>query len=323
MPERFDAEVTIRRRRFVNDENGFAVLDAEHDGGEIVLVGPLIHLEERERAHVIGVLVSDSRYGEQVKVSEAIPLGPDDRAGVIAYLRRVKNIGHKRAEALVTRLGEERVLDAIDRDPVAAFRLVGLNAHRASAAAACWNDLRTTRRLHMLLAPHGLAYLVKRLSDEYGAIALRVVTENPYELTRVYGAGFKVADRIALAGPGDPLRGEGPPGRTAAALLYALSEAESRGGSTCLPLARLLGAAAELLGHPAPEAAVELLVEDGDLVRDGDWVYRTATWELERELAARVREMIGGRRAGGRLKPVKLGAVGGGGDGRLSLTAEQ
>ncbi len=127
MPEVFDAEVTIRRQRFANDDNGFAVLDAEHDGDEIVLVGPLIHLEANERAHITGVWITDSRYGEQVKVSEARPLAPSDTAGITAYLRRIKNIGDKRAKTLVERFGEQEVLEAIDREPAAAFRQVGLN----------------------------------------------------------------------------------------------------------------------------------------------------------------------------------------------------
>ena len=41
MSEPFDSEVTIRRQRFANAENGFAVLDAESEDGPIVLVGPL------------------------------------------------------------------------------------------------------------------------------------------------------------------------------------------------------------------------------------------------------------------------------------------
>ncbi len=325
VPESFDAEVTIRRQRFVNDENGFAVLDAERDGDEIVLVGPLIHLEAGERAHVKGVWVSDSRYGDQVKVSEAQPLAPRDSAAIIGYLRRIRNIGEKRAQALVKRFGEAEVFDAIDREPAAAFRGVGLNPFRAEEAAHSWNELRATRRLHMLLAPHGLAYLVKRLSDQYPATAHRVVTENPYELTRVYGVGFRVADRIAHAARADRgAEGEEIPGRVSAALVHTLSEAEGRGGSTCLPLARLLSAAGELLGETPPAEAVETLVEDGDLVRDGDWIYRRVTWELEQELAQRVAELIGPAR-GEKLRAIDgdADALSGGRDGALELTPEQ
>ncbi len=56
MADPFDSEVTIRRQRFANSDNGFAVLDADSDDGPIVLVGPLIHLENGERAHITGIL---------------------------------------------------------------------------------------------------------------------------------------------------------------------------------------------------------------------------------------------------------------------------
>ena len=146
MAELFDSEVTVRRRRFANDDNGFAVLDADGADGPVVLVGPLIHLENGERAHVTGTVVTDSRYGEQVQVAEARPLPPEDGAALVSYLRRIKNIGEKRAQRLIDRYGAERVLDAIDEEPAAAFRRVGLNPFRAQEAAASWNELRTIRR---------------------------------------------------------------------------------------------------------------------------------------------------------------------------------
>ena len=63
-------------------------------GDPLVLVGPLIHLEERERAHVVGTWVDDSRYGPQVKVAEALPLPPADAADAgRAICVRVKHVG--------------------------------------------------------------------------------------------------------------------------------------------------------------------------------------------------------------------------------------
>ena len=72
----FEDEVVVRRRRWASAESGFAVLDADRDGDEIVLVGPLAHLEERERARVRGVWKEDRRYGLQVVVSLAEPIAP-------------------------------------------------------------------------------------------------------------------------------------------------------------------------------------------------------------------------------------------------------
>jgi exodeoxyribonuclease V alpha subunit len=279
----FDEEVTVRRTRYASDATGWAVVDADDDEGErVVLVGPLVHLEERERARVLGTWVDDSRYGLQVKVSEARPLPPTDAETAIAYLRRIKHVGDKRAAQLTASFGATDVLDAIDRDPEAAFRSAGLRGLRAQEAAGSWQALRVSRRLHLLLAPHGLGYLVRRIQAEYGSGAHRVVSERPYELTSVFGVGFVIADRIARAA------GEAQPReRARAGALHLLAEAE-RGGSTCMPARTLYEELGRLLGAAAPED----LLEDEAFVREGPWVYRAVTAELEAELAERVDALL-------------------------------
>ncbi len=292
--------MTVRRTRFVSADSGWAVVEAaEEDGTPIVLVGPLIHLEDGERAHVVGTSVQDSRYGPQVKVTEAMPLAPTDAdvPTAIAYLIRVKHVGVKRATALVESYGAGAVFDVIDRDPHAAFTAAGIRRGRVAEATRSWEKLRVTRRLHLLLAPNGLARLVAPIEKTYGPSAHRIVSERPYELTSVFGVGFITADRIARR-LGVALDS---PDRTRAAVLHVLSEAE-RGGSTCMPADLLLTGATELLGSPpATEPALDGFVDDGDLVRDGQWIYRTETAELEAELAERVQELVEGS-AGDRLR---------------------
>src|SRR5215216_5454669 len=195
----FDDEVLIVRRRWESEETGFAVLDSDRGGDEIVLVGTIAHLEERERVRVAGVWQDDRRYGLQVKVSRAEPLPPSGATALIAYLRRVKHVGGVRAARLFDRFGDE-VLDAFDRDPAAAFRSLGLSPRRTNEALRSWSALRSTRTLHLLLAPHGLTWLVPRIVAEYGDRAHEVVRRRPYDLTSVFGVGFHTADRIARAG---------------------------------------------------------------------------------------------------------------------------
>lgn len=294
----FAAEVVVRGQRFANEESGFAVLDCEADGSHVVLVGPLAHLEQRERATVTGTWVRDPRYGPQVKVREAHPLAPADEDALIAYLRRVRHVGPRRAAALYEAHGDG-VLQAIDADPRAAFAHAGLSAARAGEAARSWDALRATRGLHLLLAPHGLAHLAGRIHRHYGDRAYRVVAERPYELTAVFGVGFQTADAIAR-GVGVP---PDSPARARAALLHVLAEAE-RDGSTCLPEGALRAAAGELLGPAggaAPDdASIREMADAGDLELDRDdeadeprlWVYRAETAALERELAARVHALL-------------------------------
>jgi exodeoxyribonuclease V alpha subunit len=304
----FDAEVTVRRTRFANDASGWAVVEAATaDGAPLVLVGPLIHLEDRERVQVVGEWVEDARFGRQVKVSEAIPLPPSDAEALIGYLRRVRHVGVKRAERLVERYGADEVLAEIDRDPRGAFSSVGIRGAAADQAGEAWDALRVTRRLHLLLAPHGLGYLVTRIQEAYGDSAHRVVGENPYELTSVFGVGFGLADRIArAAASGAPSGHE----RARAGLLHLLAEAE-RGGSTCVALEPLLFSLHELLGPDqagVSETLVDELVGAGDLERVEDWIYRAPTARLEAELA----ELVAGLLAtepSGRLKDPEAEAI--------------
>jgi exodeoxyribonuclease V alpha subunit len=284
----FDAELTVRRIRYVNEDNGWAVIDGTgEDGDELVIVGTLGHLERGERVQVKGHWVDDPRYGPQVKVDQAIPIAPADAESVAIYLVRVKHVGVKRAARLIDRYGAAGVIDQIDSDPRAVLASAGLRGQALADACASWERLRLTRRLHLLLAPHGLSYLVMRIHESYGDSAHQVVTRRPYELTSVFGVGFLIADRIARSldcSPEDPERSR-------AGALHLLSEAE-RGGSTCMPRGALLSELRRLLGSDVEPDAIDELVQAGDLVRSGEWIYRAETAELEAELAERVRRML-------------------------------
>ena len=286
----FDDEVDVVRLRWSSDETGFAVVDADRDGDEIVLVGTLAHLEPRERVRVRGTWQEDRRFGLQVHVREAAPLPPSGDAALLAYLKRVRHIGAGRAGKLLDRHGDG-VLAAIDRDPGAAFRWAGLNPRRVNEAVRSWDALRSTRALHLLLAPHGLAWLVPRIEKEHGERAYGVVRERPYDLTSVFGVGFATADAIARAAG----VAADSPARARAAVLHVLAEAE-REGSTCLPVGELAPGAAALLGFPPDAALLDAMAGDGALVLEPDggevWAYRPATAALEAELAGQVRALL-------------------------------
>src|SRR5215218_6721818 len=290
----FAAEVLIRIERFANPQTGFAVLDADHGGRLVVLVGPIAHLEVGERVRVEGSWRHDKRFGPQVRVASAEPVAPSGDAALGAYLRRVRHVGKARAEQLLRAHGDD-VLAAVDRDPQAAFRALGLSPRRTGEAVRSWDELRSTRELHLLLAPHGLGWLVPRIDEHYDGRGHRVVRERPYDLTAVFGVGFHVADAIARTQGADP----DSAARARAGLIYVLAEAE-RAGSTCLPVPALASAAGELLGTAVDAHTLGAMAERGELVLEpgaGDalWAYRPETAALEAELAGLMRELAGGR----------------------------
>jgi exodeoxyribonuclease V alpha subunit len=205
----FQDEVMIRRRRWASRETGFAVIDADRAGDEIVLVGTIAHLEERERVRISGLWQEDRRYGMQIKVTTAEPLAPAGEPALLAYLKRVRHVGGTRAARLLDLYGEA-VLEVIDRDPHAAFRRLGLGRGRIPEAVKSWDGLRSSRALHLLLAPHGLAWLVTRIENHYGAGAYRVVRERPYDLTSVFGVGSRSPTRSRARSTSPPARRRGP-----------------------------------------------------------------------------------------------------------------
>ena len=248
----FDAEVTVRRTRYVSDATGWAVLDASTATAAAGRARrPARHLEERERAHVIGTWVDDSRYGRQVKVSEAHPLPPDDAETLIAYLCRVKHVGKKRAQELIDRYGTAGVLDAIDRDPRRRSRRSGCAANGSPQAAQSWAALRVTRQLHLLLAPHGLAYLVARIHAEYGSSAPPRGARAPLR------ADERVRRRLPARRP-DRARHRGPADSRERARAGVAAPALARPSAAAAPACRSIAAdrnARELLGRAARRGA--------------------------------------------------------------------
>src|SRR3954452_3397631 len=129
---RFEDEVDVRRVRFAAADTGFAVVEADRDGDEVVLVGHLAPLAPGERVAVSGTWQDDRRFGMQVRAERAEPFGPSGAAAIVGYLERVKNIGPARAARLYRDHGDH-VLDVIDADPRRAFKDAGLGPRQAAA----------------------------------------------------------------------------------------------------------------------------------------------------------------------------------------------
>ena len=296
----FAAEVLIRIERFANPETGFAVLDADHDGQLVVLVGPLAHLEVRERVRVEGTWRHDKRYGPQVRVASAEPVGPSGEAALTAYLRArpARGQGARRAAAARATARTCWRRSTATRRPRSARSgsARGAPARRCAPGTSCAPPARCTccwRRTGSPGSCRGSRSTTPAAGTAWSA-------SGPYDLTAVFGVGFQVADTIARA------QGVAPdsPARARAGVVHVLAEAE-RNGSTCLPVGELAAAAGELLGAAPGAQLLDDMAEHGLLVLEpgaGDvlWAYRPQTAELEAELAERVRELAPRTRAAAR-----------------------
>lgn len=268
------------------EDDGFAVVEVRDDSGEeFVATGTIGHLKPGERAKLTGQWTEHQRFGPQVQVHTALPMDPSDRAGQIAYLSSLRQIGPVRAQALCDLYGTE-VLEEIAADPDGIIgSLPGLGKKQREAALESWYETRSVRDLHVELAPHGLAHLAAKIHARFGDRAMRTIREDPYTLTEIDGVGFARADTIAIAAGFPPESDR----RAQAAAWYLLGEAERR-GHTHLPLDELVRQAGKLLGHP-PDP--DVLVAAKGLITESDRIYRQSTLDRECWLAGDLRERAG------------------------------
>ena len=158
----FDAPVTVRNLRFANQQTGWAVLDGARSRRNAGGAGrslsftsrPASEPTSRAPGSTTAVMARRSRSPRRVRCP------PEDPDTLIAYLRRVKHVGAKRAGALVRRFGAAEVFDAIDRG----------SRRRPSPRSVCaaparWRPPSPGRSCGSRGActccsrPHGLAYL--------------------------------------------------------------------------------------------------------------------------------------------------------------------
>ena len=288
--------------RYVSADLEFAVWTAtigeSREGEPVTIVGPLGHVAAGEQLVCTGAFSKHPRYGWQFSVEtfrSALPRSPD---GVVRWLAaRVSGIGPAFARAIVNHFGAEEVFAELDRRPER-LREVRTRSGRAISrksverAIAAWREVATIREVEAFLFTHGIsAGLAARLVRRYGDEVVAVLTHDPYRLVELPRVGFKIADGIARS-LGVELD---DPQRLRAGLRFVLEEAESD-GNTFLPLTELWQRAGTLLGvgelDPL-ESAVRALAAAGEVVVEGERVYRVELWEIECRFAAIVGERVG------------------------------
>ncbi|HEV7753146.1 MAG TPA: AAA family ATPase [Baekduia sp.] len=277
------AEIVAVRWRA--EDGGFAVLAAVDGGGdEVVLTGPIAHLNEGDTVEVAGAWREHPRFGRQLHVEQLRQSAPSE-AGLLTLLASVKHVGPRGAQWLLERHGSE-VLERIDRDPGARLREVpGIGKARLRATVASWEQQAGGRALRLLLAEHDVpAAAAARVLKALGGGAMSLLAEDPYALAKVEGIAFATADAVAraLGTPADA------PQRIEAALQHTLRAAE-QDGHCHLPRGELVPRAARLL--ELPTEIVVAALEGADLVVDGERILEPRMDRTERRLADRVRDL--------------------------------
>jgi exodeoxyribonuclease V alpha subunit len=94
---------------------------------------------------------------------------------------------------------KEEVFQVIEDSPQLLRQVSGIGPYRADKIIKGWADQKVIRDIMLFLHSHSISTAkAVRIYKTYGAEAIRVLTENPYQLAKdIRGIGFISADKIA------------------------------------------------------------------------------------------------------------------------------
>jgi len=281
----------ISRVRFASPDSRFVILQLESG---IAALGDMATPLTGERIKFYGTESVHEKYGRQFKFTRFERQSPVGLKAVRDYLCRVaKWVGPTVADRIVTAYGDA-TLAVLKTEPERVAREIrGITQKRAEEIA---EELRGREQEEQLVLQLGELCsgrvpdnVMRAAKDRWGGDAPRMIRENPYLLTGLWGCGFKGADRVA---EGLGIKGADPR-RLAAALEYALKTEAGRGGHTRLSIDEGERLAGELANCPLTPEGIALALKAG-VVRGADY-YALARYEqAEQAVAAHLQRLIVG-----------------------------
>lgn len=246
---------TVEYVRYHAEDSGFQVLSVDvRDGAQRDTVSCVGTLPEKAgeglEYEFHGQWSSDPKFGRQFKFSQAQRLRPSTTDGMRRYLGSgiIEGIGPGVAGALVRHFCD-RTLEVLDQcDEQALMAVPGIGKVKAAAIVEAWSTQERYREMSVNLLSLGITpsmcVRIIRHFEKQGVDPWAGVQENPYQLTEMFGVGFRKADAIARK-LGVSLT---DPRRLRAGVIFTLQEAQGNGGHCYLPQETLVVAAAETCG---------------------------------------------------------------------------
>jgi len=221
-PQKTTISGEISSIRFRNSE-GWSVFSLQNNA--LGFTGTLAEMIEVGSQVTCTGTLENGKFGQQLKCDTIVPEAPDvsTDSGVVKLLQRLPGIGPKKAMAAVMQHGHADAWNLALTNPVA----IGVKPEHAECAKALASSLLASYEATVYLLGIGLTdHQAAKIYQIYGSSTIKVVSENPYQLTDIDGFGFITVDRIALkAGVS-----VGNQARIAACILYVLDDSATNGG---------------------------------------------------------------------------------------------
>ena len=287
---------TVETIIYKNEETGFTVLELDHDGEPLTVVGELSSVGEGEVLTLHGSFRTHPSYGTQFKAVAAEQQLPATASAILRYLASgaIKGIGPVLASRMVAQFGDD-TLKVLENEPQRLTEVQGISPAKCEKLREELGRMFGMRAVMLFLSQFGIkSSTAVAIWKRWGTMAQKIIEENPYLLcSEEIGLSFDDCEAIArrLGVPPDSSY------RIEAALQFILRH-NLLNGHTCLPLDKLLPTAQKLLSQSEimVEKELEALLRRRQLVQvqvnGRPYCYLPEYWQDERYIAERVLFML-------------------------------
>ncbi|MFY9279053.1 MAG: ATP-dependent RecD-like DNA helicase [Caldicoprobacterales bacterium] len=284
----------VERITYFSEESGYAVIKVKSKGyyDLITVVGNMAAVHVGSIVSLRGEWKIDSRYGKQFVVNSYEERLPATVTGIEKYLGSglIKGIGPVNAKRIVKVFGSDTI-KVIEEEPDRLLKVPGIGPKRIEMIKKAWQEQKEVKNIMLFLQSHGVSTSHgARIYKTYGDESLDIVRENPYRLADdIWGIGFKTADSIAQKLGFDPNSME----RCRAGILYILNQLSNE-GHCFANYSQLIDETVKALNleRDMIDKCINIMVEDGSLIREDDAIYLPPFYHSEVGVARRIREII-------------------------------
>ena len=290
-----DFKGTVKDIIYQSEESGYVVGRLKHDTGIVTFTGTIPWIFEGQLLQVQGEMVEHPSFGSQLRVDVCEEILPESKEGVIKYLSSgvISGIGPVTARRIVAKFGKD-VFEVMDNDIQRLLTVSGIGEKKLAIIRQSYDKSREVRNIMVFLQSYGVTpSQCMKIYYRFGTNSIPVVRENPYILCEeISSIGFKTADRIAM----NLGIGKDSPFRIQSGIKFVVNSYSGL-GNTCMPLEKLVTAAADAL-EVSSEEVVEnvrsLILNDHLMVDEIDGVqcaFSPSYWHAETNIARRFLSM--------------------------------
>lgn len=243
----------------------------------------------------------DGKYGQQLQVEQYEEIVPQTIEGIKGYLssRLIKGVGEKTANLIIERFGVDS-LNVIENTPERLLEIKGITDSKLESIKTSYTESRCLRDLMILLSPFNITPTsATKIYEYFGARSVDILRDNPYQLCKISGFGFKRVDAIVRKSD-SPLNS---PMRIQGGIYAVLDNQRNEKGHLFLEAKKLLTEALNLLNDKISvenmcvkqdEIAdvLENMILRGEVVSNKENIYQTRCFVQEDETAHKIAEIL-------------------------------